>query len=369
MPPFTGTMSRASSSRTDRRLKDYPPEVREKLILLLDKISLLPKKQQDWEGWKAFREIWPEDDSWSQANLWIATKRKGELTRLRFNRVQQKLNRVIQAQESKGVPVRVIILKARQMGVSTFIQGRHFTKCALGEGTFALTVANKKSASKGLMRMNKRFLNNLFFAPGMTEASTFGLQFAHDSSMAVETARSADEMGRSHTIHLLHCSELAFWLQPEAGLNALFQTMGEYPGCACMIESTANGKNYFHKMWQDASSGKSDFVPVFFPWYEDPTYVRALPGDMKRQFEDTLSDEEANLIKKFKLSLEQLAWRRHTIRNKCGNSLPKFMQEYPATPKEAFQFSSSPVFDQNRIDDLKECVVKPKRGNLVFRLG
>ena len=339
-------------SLDERRLRHYEPELRERLVAVIDRINDLPPNDRNPRGWEAMRQIWPAHDDWIQNNLWIATKVRGQTIPLRYNLVQNKLAEECRRQQALSIPVRIIVLKARQMGVSTWTQGQMFTHCAHNPSTFGLTVAHKKDGSKNLMRMSRRYLANLLYPPPHQPPSAGAIVFNHDSHLAIETARAADEMGRSQTIHHLHCSELAFWPQPEAGLNALLQTMGEYPGCSCLIESTANGKNYFHSLWEAAVNGDSEFVPIFFPWFADPSYRKMIPDGDRREFEGSMSKDERELCEKYCLELEQIAWRRHTLRNKCGNSLPKFKQEYPANPKEAFQFSSAPVLNQQIIDEM-----------------
>lgn len=334
----------------ERRLRHLGHDLQRSLKAVVEEVNRLPADQQQAAGWEALRSIWPDHHEWIQNNLWISTKIRGQTIPLRYNLAQNRLATEMRRQQALGIPVRIIVLKARQMGVSTWTQAQLFTHCAHNPHTFGITVAHKKDGSRNLMRMSRRYMNNLLFAPPHQPPSASSIIFDHDSYLAIETARSGDDMGRSHTIHHLHCSELAFWPQPEAGLNALFQTMGEYPGCSCLIESTANGKNYFHTFWEASVNGDTDFVPIFLPWFEDPTYRRMIPDVDKKEFEASLSKEERDLRKKYDLAFEQLAWRRHTIRNKCGNSLPKFYQEYPSNAKEAFQFSSAPVF---RVEDIE----------------
>ncbi|MFX8762587.1 hypothetical protein ABTM82_19600, partial [Acinetobacter baumannii] len=74
------------------------------------------------------------------------------------------------------------------------------------------------------------------------------------------------------------------------------------------VESTANGvTGLFHRLWQDAVEGRSDFIPVFIPWFESPDY-RAEPGG---DFHPT--DEESTLAARHGLDLAQLAWRRRKV--------------------------------------------------------
>jgi len=132
-----------------------------------------------------------------------------------------------------------------------------------------------------------------------------------------------------------------------------------------VMESTANGFNWFKQFWDAASRGENDFVPVFFAWFENPDYrMAAIPG-----FEAT--DEELGLKARFGLDDGQLAWRRWAIANNCAGDAGLFRQEYPATADEAFLHSGSPVFDNEAVMRRREEVrgLRPAlRGEFVFEV-
>ena len=185
---------------------------------------------------------------------------------------------------------------------------------------------------------------------------------------AIETARAGDETGRSAMAHMVHLSELAFYPDPEAALTAVLQIQGDGPGTWTIVESTANGAgNFFHQLWLDAEEGRNDFIPLFFPWFEDPEYRMEIPDGSRSEFEKSLNDEEKELLNRFDLDLEQLFWRRWAIRNKCRNSIEVFHQEYPSTAEEAFLHSGAPVFDIKRIMELEKRAVPPERFVLGLR--
>ena len=73
--------------------------------------------------------------------------------------------------------------------------------------------------------------------------------------------------------------------------------------------------------------GTNGFVPVFIPWYADPTYRETAPANFE------LTPEEEKLVEKYGLDNDQLQWRRKKI---AQNGLELTQQEYPAEPTEAF---------------------------------
>jgi hypothetical protein len=133
-----------------------------------------------------------------------------------------------------------------------------------------------------------------------------------------------------------------------------------------IVESTANGFNWFKDFWDKAVRGESDFIPVFFAWFENPEYSMAVPPDF------VASVEELELQSRFALTDGQLAWRRWAISNNCDGDTDKFRQEYPATADEAFLHSGSPVFDNEvvirRRDEVRG-LVPVLRGEFVFDVG
>ena len=167
------------------------------------------------------------------------------------------------------------------------------------------------------------------------------------SSMSVATARNAGS-GRSFTYHAVHCSECAFWEEPERLMVGLNQSVPYKHGTIIILESTANGVgNWFHEEWQRAVHGLSQYVPLFFPWFKHDEYSFPQTTLTERD----LLKEERELKTKFSLSLGQLAWRRHTIQNDCLGDADQFKQEYPCTPTEAFLSTGRNVFPLDKLDE------------------
>ena len=139
-------------------------------------------------------------------------------------------------------------------------------------------------------------------------------------------------------------------LYPDSTLGwmlALLQTVPDENNTLVVIESTANGVGgWFYDTWQAAVNGENDFVPIFLAWFDLPEYTKSFLTDADRtKLLASLSDYEKNLIKKYKITLEQINWYRHTLANKCNNDVDEMKQEYPSTSEEAFITSGRPVFD------------------------
>ena len=192
------------------------------------------------------------------------------------------------------------------------------------------------------------------------------------SKLTIATAGTGD-VARGWNFNNVHCSELAFFPDAELTMLSLMQTVPDEMNTFVVLESTANGVgNYFHKMWQQAVKGENEFIPIFLPWFIDPAYTR--PFRSTEEYKQFISEIEAvsrdnkgnrvysyekELKERYNLTYEQLNWRRYTINNKCNGDIIKFMQEYPATPEEAFISTGRPVFNIQALQKHLTGVKKP----------
>jgi hypothetical protein len=279
--------------------------------------------------------------------LKIRTK-ESEIKPLNLKKAQQVLVDAIEKQKAATGRIRVIILKARQQGLSTVVGGYFYFDVSQHEAKKALVVAHKSDSTKALFDMTKRFHDQCpaILKPSTKYSSKREIVFDRlDSSYMVATA-GGDGIARGETITHLHASELAFWQASSAreNWNGVRQAVPDKPGTVIAIESTANGvSGLFYELWKDAVAGKNEYVPVFIPWFWDPDY-RAVPAE---DFERT-PDEEA-LVAEHGIDDTQLAWRRLRI---AENGIELFHQEYPATPDEAFLTSGRPVFNPEQLSRL-----------------
>ena len=293
--------------------------------------------------------------------LKIKTK-SGTVVPFRLNDAQRKLYAVAKRQQDAGKPVRLIILKARQLGFSTLTEGLIFHACATRKNVNALIVAHREDATANLFRMSKLFYDELPapVKPMLRASNAQELVFENPSKLRSErearpglrsrircATAGGRGIGRSDTLQCVHLSEYAFWPDGADGkastLAGILQAVPSLPGTMVVIESTANGFEDFKERWDAAVAGENDFEPVFFAWFENPDYsMPVVPGT-------EWTPEERELRDAYRLTDEQLQWRRWCIANNCGGSLDMFRQEYPSSPGEAFLHSGTGVFDNEQI--------------------
>jgi len=288
--------------------------------------------------------------------------KKSKIVPLKFNEPQLKYYNIIKSLKEQGKPVRIIILKARQLGFSTATEGIFFKETVTKSNINTAIVAHKEDSTRNLFNMSKLMYDQLPDAikPSKKASNAQELVFDNDNGTGLKSkikcfTAGGKGIGRSDTLNNLHLSELAFWTgDKKETLTGLLQAVPNDPDTMVVIESTANGFEYFKELWDNAVAGKNDFVPVFIGWNELIDYQMPYTG-----FE--LTKEEKELQKTFGLTLEQLTWRRWCIANNCGNDIQQFKQEYPITPEEAFISTGKCYFEQEniikRIQEVKD--IKP----------
>lgn len=266
--------------------------------------------------------------------LKIRTK-AGSIIPFSLNVAQVYIHGRVEAQRQATGKVRALVLKGRQQGASTYIQGRYYWRTSLKPGQRALVLTHLGDSTDALFEMTKRYhdLCPTVLRPHTSSANAKELMFDQlDSGYVVGTAGSSKGLGRGRTFQFLHASEFAFWDNAADHMAGLGQTVPDVPGSEIVKESTANGVgNIFHQDWQAAERGESDYIPIFVPWFWDGGYRR----DPKVGF--SLSAEEEAYKQRYRLDNGQMAWRRNKLVDDLHNDVDLFDQEYPAEPMLAFK--------------------------------
>ena len=267
-----------------------------------------------------------------------------------FNEAQRIVDDKIRKQLEETGRVRAIILKGRQMGLSTYATGRVFWKSYFNAHNKSVVMAHDSATSDALFNMSRNTIANMpdEFRPVFKKSNAKEILFDHNESGYRLYTAGSPEAGRGTTPTIAHLSEVAFWTHDEKILAGLFQGISEANGTEVILESTANGVgNEFHRLWKGAVEGENDYLPIFVPWYLMPEYRRTVLEP--EAFKETLSSEENKIQDRYGLDLEQLYWRRLKV---AEGGLSKFRQEYPLTAEEAFQTSGANVFNIEKLQAL-----------------
>lgn len=290
--------------------------------------------------------------------LKIRTK-SGKVVGLELNTAQKYIHKCVEEQRERTGKVRAIILKGRQQGCSTYVEGRFYWRVSHTRGVRAFILTHEEDATNNLFELANRYHENCPspVKPSTSAANAKELHFDKlDSGYKVGTAGNK-AVGRSSTVQLFHGSECGFWPNAQQHAAGIIQAIPDEPGTEVFIESTANGiGNYYHEQWQAAESGLSEYIAIFVPWYWQDEYKKPVPDGFK------LTEEEHKYRDAYDLTIEQMAWRRSKIVELKDPTL--FKQEYPATAAEAFQVSGQdPYIKPDTVMESRKAVVEDIYGD------
>lgn len=269
----------------------------------------------------------------------------GKIVPFKWREAQRQLHKRIEKQlDSRGL-VRAIVLKARRLGVSTYVGARYYHRSSLWRGRNAFILTHEDKATNELFELVKLIHSNmpLDYRPDTDAANEKELAFAGmNGGYRVGTAHNTEGMGRGLTLQLFHGSEVAHWRGAEGHAAGIMKTVSLVPETEMILESTARGVGgMFYDQWGLAERGQSDFIPIFLPWTLDPDNARKPP----KNYEPSAEEEEYQRL--FKLTDEQLCWAHFENVNLGGEPgiiCPLFRQENPATAAEAFQSATGDAF-------------------------
>jgi hypothetical protein len=236
--------------------------------------------------------------------------------------------------------VRHIVLKARQLGLSTQIAARMLRNTMYNKGVKTSIMLHDRDSTNAIFDLTKRYYNNIpaLIKPVAGRNNDKRLVFGEvDSEYIVSTAGSKNS-GHGQTIHNAFFSEVSRWPNQSEHASGILQTVPLVKGTEVWIESTANGpQGWFYETWKEAVAGRNEFVPLFYGWLEHLEY--RMSDD---EWDDFWDEEEELLFNNFNASKGQLLWRRKKIGELGGDSVGKhlFKVQYPTTPDEAFSTSA-----------------------------
>ena len=279
---------------------------------------------------------------WFMENMLYIVDKKNRLERFILNEEQSRMLDHIEFCLANDLPIRMIVLKARQIGATTFFAGLGFWFAAMNRNITYGIVAHLLKSAESIFQKCKIFYNNLpkEMQPSTTQMSSEGITFDKKNGKGVNSkiqfATVSEGVYRGQTLSFLHLTECAFWEgNVQAIENSLAPTVSINPRTIIVRESTANGYNFFKDDWDRAVQGKSEYTPFFFGWQTHSEYRLPVP----KGFE--MTEKEIELKNKFGLDEEQIMWRRYQVENNYGGNDMWFQQENPMTPEEAFVASGA----------------------------
>ncbi len=262
-----------------------------------------------------------------------------------------KLNRA-QREYSRTCTNQNIVLKARQLGITTYIAARFFVQTISQRGTLSMQVTQDRESAEDIFRIVRRFWEKLpeEHRKGILRTSHCNArQLVFPERDSEYCLASADEnAGRGRTIQNLHCSEVSRW--GRRGDEALASLRAAVvPGGHIVLESTANGAGgVFYEEWQQ--SEETGYQRHFFPWWFDESYTLD-PGP---EF-SPLTEDEAELVRLHGLTNGQIAWRRKQWASLRGLAA----QEFAEDPVSCFKASGDCVFELDSVEQALQSASEP----------
>lgn len=244
-----------------------------------------------------------------------------------------------------------IVVKARQMGLTTWIAGRFFLRTITARGVLTVQVAHTREAAQSIFRMVQRFWECLPepMRKGClkrSRANVGQMVFPElDSEFRVLTA-SDENAGRGLTVQNMHLSEVSRW-PGDAAATLAGMRAALIPGGELVLESTPNGAyGCFYEEWLQAE--ENGVAKHFFPWWMEPAYVSAEVTDLR--------EDELELMEEHGLSYAQLGFRRELLQNYRGLCV----QEFAEDAELCFRSTGECCFDMDALEARLKAVEETK---------
>jgi len=286
------------------------------------------------------------------AKHWYVIGKDQRRHRFALNPAQLKVYRLIVRDLLAGKPVRLLVLKYRQCGMSTFLCAllQHYAQ--YHAGATVMSIADKLKLPQIWLQRARQWYDET------PESLQPHLGASNASEMWYDVIKSRYMIGSSEgktpavgtTPHWFHGSESALWLNPSEIERQTFQGIPTLSGTMIALESTGeNVGDWFHRLWSDTDN---DYTKIFLSWLIQDEY-RLPANDI---IEYNAAERE---LKRLGADDEQLAWRRFKIRNSESKDPLMFCNQYPSTPEEAFMSGGGAIFTAEQVVKAKHTVTLP----------
>ena len=285
-------------------------------------------------------------------NFLKITNKKGEVVPFIWNKPQRDF---IDNLDSYN-----IILKSRQMGLSVCVCSLAIYYAITESNCVCMMLSHNDESTRAIFNKLKAIYNSIPSAlkPKLLRNNRSELQLSNGSIITCSTMGRTDK-GRGNTAKLIHISEFAFVNSEVATKQLLSLEQALRPDGHLIIESTANGLNFFHNHYQKSKKKENAYKSFFYNYIdgscmfldEYKKYKKIFKNINGRDFSlADLTEEERQLMNDYEdKTLDILCWRRLKIQN---SSVDQFNQEYPLTDDMAFITSGASVFDNERIANI-----------------
>lgn len=317
------------------------------------------------------KKIWNDPKLWIENFLHIVDKR-GNLVPFKLNEMQDDF--------LSGMDKYSLICKSRQLGYSVLMTAYSLWIATTQPNSTCLLMSYSIDSATGIFEKLKQMYYTIpnVLRPELINNNKKELKFKNGSRIIVNTCGNKD-VARGLTLKFAHLSEVAFMKDTlPKQLLAIEQAL--VPSGKIVLESTANGHNFFSQLWNKAKNGENMYKPYFANWYKNKTmfaddYINAVEIWKARNNDKVLTVEELDAeeidLHNKGATLEQLMWRRLKIANAGGGDkgLNNFYQEYPSTDSHAFISSGNTVYPSKMIEERERYLPKHINRNQLKELN
>ena len=343
----------------------------------------------------SFEDATPEERAWfmqrfhdypwyaEHAPLMVQDKETSSPVPMVFRPAQKYVTARQWQQARSGRPVRSLIPKFRQGGITTLGLGKFVHIGQTRADRMMMLMLHDLKLSTPMHQRLRGMVDNIGKhlpegAPRLPKSAIrkdkegSELGFASGSLIQIETAGKHRGIGRGNTIHHVWATEIPSWPDPDKTMTGIIDAVPELPmfESSITLESTSEGVgDWWYWACMKAAQGRGDFDLIFLPWWMELVYGARDPmaDDLKHAWKpggdrrladclkEPLAPSEEDLGKRIleeapsygivfltpDMVVQKLLWRRRKI--ETGDA-EKFMQEYPATLEESFRGTGRPVF-------------------------
>ena len=295
---------------------------------------------------------------WAFTAIKIQDKESKQPIPFKLRPAQRKLLYELESMRLAGVPIRAILLKARQWGGSTLIQlYMLWLQSRRRKNWHSVIVTDVEDQARTVRSHTSRAIKNYPKFLGKLDLSPFEgssknkIIPSRGCVISIGSMQEPDSL-RSNDFAMMHLSEVGLWKategkKPEDLVQALRGALASVPDSLAVLESTAKGVgNFFHREWEAAERKESAYKPIFIPWFDIEMYRKPLTESVE-EFVSGMNEYD-KFLWKIGATLEGINWYNSF---KAGERYDEWRMksEFPSTAQEAFQSTGSRVF---RIEDV-----------------
>ena len=319
---------------------------------------------------------------------------------IRGRSAQVALDDEIHKQLSERGYARVLVLKSRKEGISTYVQNLAIRWCVTHPHSYAKTVAHEAGATDELFRIGRSVADGLdpaIFPRPVGKPGKRTLTWSNGARAECSTQGGSADTDRGKTFDFLHLSEIPSWETRRSETSAsdvaqaLLNTVPPRTGI-CVIESTAKGAHgLFYEMCMAAQNEVvgNDWKFLFFTWLHNEEYTWPAPTEEAQREDDAYHDHllialdsgddaafhsicdhydytaiERDRVAQYRLHPAQVRYWRYTLVSQCSGDQGRFDEEWPMSPELAFIASGSSVFSTTIVSQMRKKAKKGQQGSM-----